>query len=110
MSVVVATTLSMTSAFILVLGISSVCGWSKTFNQVRMVQLGSHCTRIATIDNPQFKTFKLSVAGEEITVDYGFFDEFPPWWKGEAAEKPPVAVKRKMDSSGHDTEESPMKR
>ena len=19
--------------------------------------------------------------GEEITVDYGFFDEFPPWWR-----------------------------
>ena len=29
--------------------------------------------------------------GEEITVDYGFFDEFPPWWVGEAAEAQPSA-------------------
>lgn len=44
--------------------------------------------------------------GEEITVDYGFFDEFPPWWVGEAAEAQPVAkatsVSLASQSSGAD--------
>lgn len=49
--------------------------------------------------------------GDEITVDYGFFDEFPPWWVGDAAIKsptrsiaaPPTATEAKATESASPT-------